>query len=116
MARSTGEVQADIALMRRVIERKLDALHSHLPKRWWLSYAWLAGGLGGGLLLSQVPLLALTASTLRLVQVGLGLVATVKSVQHVLDTRGPGRLPRAAAHGNGSGAGAPLNVHNKGMR
>jgi hypothetical protein len=43
MARSTGEVQADIAVMRRVIERKLDTLHDRLHARWWLSYAWVAG-------------------------------------------------------------------------
>ena len=100
MARSTGEVQADIALMRRAIERKLDALHDRLPARWWLSYAWLAGGFATGLLLSRVPLLAMTASALRLAQLGLGLVATMKSVQHVLQDGGP--HPWSGDHRNGS--------------
>jgi hypothetical protein len=75
--------------MRRVIERKLDTLHDRLPARWWLSYAWVAGGLAVGLRLSRVPLVALTASTLRLAQLGLGLVATMKSVQHVLQDGDP---------------------------
>jgi hypothetical protein len=88
MARSTGEVQADIMVMRRVFERKLDTLHDRLPARWWLFYAWLAGGFATGLLFSRVPLLAMTASALRLAQLGLGLVATMKSVQHMLQDGG----------------------------
>jgi hypothetical protein len=102
MVRSTGEVQADIALMRRVIERKLDALHDRLPVRWWLSYAWLGGGFATGLLLSRVPLLTMTASALRLVQLGLGLVATMKSVQRVLEAGSP----RQGSHRGVNGMGA----------
>ena len=33
MARSPAEIQADIALTRRVIERQLDALTPHVPAR-----------------------------------------------------------------------------------
>ena len=100
MARSTGEVQADIALIRRVIEQKLDALHDGFPARWWLSYAWLAGAFATGLVLSRAPLLALTANALRLAQLGLGLVATMKSVQHVLEDGGP--RPLSGNHRDGN--------------
>ena len=55
MARSAGEVKADIAVTRQIIERDLDALHRHMPKRSSLSYSCLAGGLAAGLLLSQAP-------------------------------------------------------------
>lgn len=51
MARSAGEVQAEIALTRRGIERELDAPHRRVPQRWWVSYAWMGAGMALGLLL-----------------------------------------------------------------
>jgi hypothetical protein len=83
MARSAGEVKADIALTRAVIERDLEALHRHVPKRSWLSYTLLAGGVVAGLLLSRTPLLTVVSQGLRLIQLGattMGIVATLESV------------------------------------
>src|SRR4030095_4922110 len=39
MARDPAEIQADIALTRRVIEQQLDALSRKLPRRWWTPWA-----------------------------------------------------------------------------
>jgi len=43
MARSPAEIQADIAVTRRVIERQLDALGHAVEGRWWAPYAVVAG-------------------------------------------------------------------------
>lgn len=83
MARSAGEVKADIALTRAVIERELEALHRHVPKRSWLSYSLLAGGVTAGLLLSRTPMLTVVSQGLRMIQLGttiMGIVATIQSV------------------------------------
>ena len=45
MARSTAEIQAEIAVTRRLIEKQLDAVRRRLPDRWWTPYAVLAGAL-----------------------------------------------------------------------
>jgi hypothetical protein len=82
MARSAGEVKADIALTRAEIERDLEALHRRVPKRSWVAYAWLAGGLTVGLMLSGTPVLTVVARGLRLVELGgtlMGLVALLGS-------------------------------------
>jgi hypothetical protein len=81
MARSAGEVKADIALTRAEIERDLEALHRRVPKRSWVSYSWLAGGLAVGLMLSGMPVLALVSRGLRIVELGatiMGIVAMLK--------------------------------------
>jgi hypothetical protein len=84
MARSAGEVKADIALTRQVIERDLDALHLRVPKRSWVSYSWLAGGVAAGLLLSQAPLLTLVNGGLRIAQLGTAILAMVGTLERVL--------------------------------
>ena len=43
MARRPAEIQADIAVTRRVIEHQLDAIQRKVPNRWWTPYAVLAG-------------------------------------------------------------------------
>ena len=48
MARSPAEIQADIALTRRVIERQLDALTPRVPRVWRNPWAMAAVGLGVG--------------------------------------------------------------------
>jgi hypothetical protein len=83
MARSAGEVQADIALTRAEIERDLEALHRHVPKRSWVAYAWLAGGLAVGLMLSGMPVLTVLARGLRIAELGgtlMGFAALLGSV------------------------------------
>jgi hypothetical protein len=84
MVRSTGEVQADIALTRRAIEHELDVLHRRLPKRRWLSYVWLASGLAIGVVVSRAPFLTVVNQGLRLAQFGASIMATVAMIDNVL--------------------------------
>ena len=80
MARSTAEIQADIAVTRRLIEHRLDGLRTAVPDRWWTPYALLAAGLGTGVLLSQVPLLRLMGASARVVQAGLSVASVLAAV------------------------------------
>jgi len=57
MARSPAEIQADIALTRRVIETQLDAISRKVPRAWWTPWAFGAGALVVGLVLSRLPVL-----------------------------------------------------------
>lgn len=92
MARSPAEIQADIALTRRLIERQLTELERAIPRRWWLPYALLAGGLAVGVVLSRVPVLALLTAGARTVQTGLAVAGTVAAVDRFLaDRRGDRR-------------------------
>jgi hypothetical protein len=103
MARRPGEVQADIALTRQVIERELDALHRRVPKRWWLSYAWMGGGVAVGVLLSRAPLIAVMTQGIRLIQFGAALMGAITMVERVVAERSE-RRPALPAHGDyGSG-------------
>ncbi len=103
MARSTGEVQADIALTRRAIEHELDVLHRRLPKRWWLSYAWLAGGLAVGVVFSRAPLFSVVNQGLRLMQFGASIMATVAMIEGVLaQSRHRRRRPVLGPGGDGA--------------
>ena len=65
MARSPAEIQADIALTRRVIEHQLDALSRRVPNPHWVPWLAVAGGFGVGLLLARVPLLRLVSVAAR---------------------------------------------------
>jgi hypothetical protein len=93
MARSTGEIQADIAVTRRLIETQLDALQSKVSRRWWVPYALLAGGLALGFLASRVPILSLVSAGARTVQTGLTVAGAVASVDRFMADR---KAPRAA--------------------
>jgi hypothetical protein len=84
MARSTAEIQADIALTRRVIERRLDEVERMIPRRWWSPYALLLGGLAIGLLLSRFPLLGVLGTGARTVQTGLSVAGTLAAVDRFL--------------------------------
>jgi hypothetical protein len=87
MARSTAEIQADIAVTRRRIETQLDALHRRLPDRWWMPYATLAGALVTGIVLSRVSMLSLVGTGARAVQAGLAVASTVAAVDRFLAER-----------------------------
>ncbi len=76
MARSPGEIQADIAVTRRAIERRLDTLEWQLARRGWTLPLVLGGAFVAGGLLAQVPL----APALR------GLAATVRAAAAVAGT------------------------------
>jgi hypothetical protein len=84
MARSTAEIQAEIELTRRVIERRLDEVQRLVPHRWWTPYAMLAGGLLVGLLLSRLSLLRVVGTGARTVQTGLTVAGTVAAVDRFL--------------------------------
>ena len=87
MARSTTEIQADIAVTRRLIETQLDALRRRLPDRWWTPYAVLAGALVAGVLISRVPMFTLVGTGARAVQAGLAVASTVAAVDRFLAER-----------------------------
>jgi hypothetical protein len=87
MARSTDEIQADIALTRQLIERELDALGRRLPDRWWIPYAAIAGGFAVGLVLSRVPMLTLISTAARTAQTGLALASAVAAMDRLLAAR-----------------------------
>jgi hypothetical protein len=87
MARSTAEIQAEIAVTRRLIERQLDAARRRLPDKWWTPYAVLAGALVTGVVLSRVPVLKLIGTSARMVQVGLTVATTVAAVDRFIAER-----------------------------
>ena len=87
MARSTTEIQADIALTRRLIEQQLDALERRIPRTWWMPYALFAGALVTGLLLSRLPLLTLVSAGARTVQTGVTVAGTVAAVDRFVAGR-----------------------------
>jgi hypothetical protein len=87
MARSPAEIQADIALTRRQIEQRLDALQRQVPRRWWTPYALLGAGVVAGVLLSRIPMLALVGGSARAVQTGLSVAAALATVDRFLAER-----------------------------
>ena len=84
MARSPAEIQADIALTRRVIETQLDALSRKVPRAWWTPWALGAGALVVGLVLSRVPFLRLVGTGAKTVQTGITVAGTVAAVDRYL--------------------------------
>jgi hypothetical protein len=87
MARSTAEIQADIAVTRRVIEHQLEALEHRVPREWWVPYAAFAGALVLGIVMSRVSLLRLLGTGARSVQAGLTVATTVAAVDRFLAER-----------------------------
>jgi CHASE2 domain-containing sensor protein len=87
MARNPVEIQADIALTRRVIERQLDVLTRRMPNTWWTPWLIGAGALAVGLLLSRVPMLRLVGAGARAVQAGIAVAGTVAAVDRFLAGR-----------------------------
>ena len=94
MARSTVEIQADIAVTRRLIETQLDGLRRRLPDRWWTPYAMLAGALLAGVIVSRVPMFKLVGTGARTVQAGLAVASTIAAVDRFLAER-PGHRKAA---------------------
>jgi hypothetical protein len=84
MARSPAEIQADIALTRRVIETQLDAISRKVPRAWWTPWAVGAAGLAVGLLLSRLPFFRLVGVGARTVQTGITVAGTVAAVDRFL--------------------------------
>ena len=94
MARSTAEIQAEIAVTRRLIETQLDAVRRRLPDRWWTPYAVLAGALVAGVVISRIPMLKLVGTGARAVQAGLTVVSAAAAVDRFMAER-PGRRKAA---------------------
>lgn len=89
MARSTAEIEAEIALTRRQIEVQLDGLGPHLPRHWWTPYAVLAGALLLGTIASRVPIFKLVGFGARAVQTGLTLASVVATVDRFIAEHRP---------------------------
>jgi hypothetical protein len=87
MARSTAEIQAEIAVTRRLLETQLDAVRRRLPDRWWTPYAVLAGALVVGAVISRVPMFKLFGTGARAVQAGLTLATTAAAVDRFIAER-----------------------------
>ena len=87
MARSTAEIQADIALTRRLIERQLDAIERRVPRAWWTPYAVFAGAVVLGVILSRVPMLRLVETGAKGVRTGLTVATTVAAVDRFVAER-----------------------------
>ena len=94
MARSTAEIQAEIAVTRRLIEQRLEVLRRRVPDRWWVPYAVLAGALVAGVALSRVPLLRLVGNGARIAEAGLTVATTVSTVKRFIAER-PGHRKAA---------------------
>lgn len=84
MARSPAEIQADIALTRRVIETQLDTISRNVPRAWWTPLALGAGALAVGFLMSRLPFLTLVNAGARTVKTGITVAATVAAVDRFL--------------------------------
>ena len=84
MARDPAQIQADIALTRRVIETQLDALSRKVPRAWWTPWALAAGALVVGLVMSRLPVLKVIGVGARTVQTGLTVAGTVAAVDRFL--------------------------------
>ena len=84
MARSPAEIQADIALTRRVIETQLDALSRKVPRGWWTPWAVGAGALLVGLALSRLPMLRVVGLGAQTVKTGITVAGTVAAVDRFL--------------------------------
>lgn len=92
MARSAAEIQADIALTRRVIETQLDAISRKVPRAWWTPWALGAGALVVGLALSRLPFLKVVGLGARTVQTGITVAGTVAAVDRFLADQRQHRL------------------------
>jgi hypothetical protein len=87
MARSPAEIQADIALTRRVIERQLDALTPHVSLVWHQPWAVVAVGLtvGSRTLACSTP--APVGTGARVVQAGIAIAGTAAAIDRFLAPR-----------------------------
>ena len=87
MARSTAEIQAEIAVTRQQIESQLDGLRRRVPNRWWLPYAVLGGALVAGIVISRIPVLKLVRTGTRAINVGLMVASTAGAVDRFMAER-----------------------------
>jgi len=79
MARSTAEIQADIALTRRHIETQLDRFEQRLTRR-GRTLIVLGGAFVAGLVLSQLPVLRLLRLTAGVARAGATVAGTIAAL------------------------------------
>ena len=87
MARSTAEIQAEIAVTRQQIETQLDGLRRRVPDRWWLPYAVLGGALVAGIAISWIPVLKLVRTGTRAINAGMMIASTAAAVDRFMAER-----------------------------
>jgi len=87
MARSPAEIQADIALTRRVIERQLDALTPRAARAWDHPWTMAAAGLTVGVVLSRASLRRLVGTVARLLQAGIAIAGTAAAIERLVAER-----------------------------
>ena len=88
MARSSAEIQTDIAMTRRLVERQLDAIERRVPRGRWMPLVSAVGALALGMLLSRVSFLRLVGIGAKSTQAGLMVARTVASMdRYVADRR-----------------------------
>jgi hypothetical protein len=100
MARSPVEIQADIAVTRRVIERQLDTLEGRLTRRGWTLPLVLSGAFLAGLVLARVPLAPVlrgVAGTVRAAAAVAGTVAALGGAAATVERARSERRHRRAA-------------------
>jgi hypothetical protein len=74
-------------MTRRIIERELDQIREHLPRRWWTPYAIFAGAVVVGVVLSRIPLLKLVETGARTVRTGAIVASAVAAVDRLAAQR-----------------------------
>jgi hypothetical protein len=87
MARSPAEIQADMALTRRVIEDQLDGFTRRVPRSRWMPWLVGAGALVLGLGLSRLPLLRTVGVGAQAVKAIITVAGTVAAVDRFLAER-----------------------------
>ena len=101
MARSTAEIQADIALTRDAIEAHLDAMRARIPRARWIPYVVVGGAFAVGLGLSRIPVLRVLNTGARVVQTAMAVAGAVAAAKQFL--AGP-MGSRDAPSSNGAGS------------
>jgi len=89
MARSTAEIQAEIAVTRRLIEHQLDDVRRRVPNPRWAPYALLGGALVVGLVASRISVLKVLGAGARAVEAGFAVFSTVATVRRYFAERPP---------------------------
>jgi hypothetical protein len=87
MARSTAEIQTEIAVTRDVIESRLDALERGAPRPLWIVLALVGAGALGGVLMVRLRVFRLLGASARTVQAGIGVATAVASLRRALAAR-----------------------------
>lgn len=84
MARSAAQIQADIEVMRRNIERQLDAIQQRVPDSAWTPYAALALAAAVGFILAWLPFTRMIGVGARTVRTGASVGSALLAVDRFL--------------------------------